>query len=150
MGQLKLSSVPLRYKIFAKLCLPHSWAVMYHCRPFRKEIKMPDWEYIGLLDESDCDFANYKNQIGVYKCELDGGLVYIGKATEKNNGGYRKRLRDYTRVSNSARNYPAGIKMYENKTRIIISIQVTSTIDEANILEQELIKTLKPKWNIQV
>lgn len=111
---------------------------------------MPDWEYIGLLDESDCDFANYKNQIGVYKCELDGGLVYIGKATEKNNGGYRKRLRDYTRVSNSARNYPAGIKMYENKTRIIISIQVTSTIDEANILEQELIKTLKPKWNIQV
>lgn len=111
---------------------------------------MSGWECIGLLDESDCNFASYNNQIGVYKGELDGELVYIGKATEKNNGGYRKRLRDYTRLSISARNYPAGIKMYENKARIIISIQVTSTVDEADILEQELIKSLKPKWNSQV
>ncbi|MEL0628872.1 hypothetical protein [Psychromonas aquatilis] len=110
---------------------------------------MSAWICIGLLDESDCDFSNYNNKIGAYKGEIDGELVYVGKATELNNGGYRKRLRDYTRVSNSARNYPAGLKMHENKSNIIISIQIVSTADEAVILERELIGNLNPKWNVQ-
>ena len=110
---------------------------------------MSDWELIGMLDESDCDFCHYNNKIGAYKGEMDGELVYVGKATEINNGGYRKRLRDYTRTSSSARNYPAGLKMYENRSNIIISIKTVSTANEAVNLERELIKELKPKWNVQ-
>ncbi|PAJ71626.1 hypothetical protein CJF42_25695 [Pseudoalteromonas sp. NBT06-2] len=110
---------------------------------------MSDWKNIGMLDESDCDFSNYNNKIGVYKGELDGKLVYVGKATELNNGGYRKRLRDYTRISNSGRNYPAGLKMYRYKSNINISILMVTTVNEAVNLERETIKKLKPKWNNQ-
>ncbi|NOI73987.1 hypothetical protein [Vibrio owensii] len=108
---------------------------------------MNKWIQLGFLDESDCDFSIYNKDIGVYKGELNGELVYIGKAIELNNGGFRKRLRDYTRESDSARNYPAGIKMFENKDKVIISISLSDTVNEANMLEKELIKTLNPKWN---
>jgi hypothetical protein len=114
------------------------------------ELKMSDWKLIGMLDESDCNFSDYNNEIGAYKGEMNGELVYVGKATELNNGGYRKRLRDYTRVSNSARDYPAGLNMYKNRSKIVISIQIVSTADEAVSLERYLIKELKPKWNNQV
>lgn len=108
---------------------------------------MDNWIRLGLLDESDCDFSQYNKNIGVYKGELNCELVYIGKATEGNNGGFRKRLRDYTRESDSARNYPAGRKMFENKDKVIISISFTDSVNDAEIQEKELINTLDPKWN---
>ncbi|MGE6384037.1 MULTISPECIES: GIY-YIG nuclease family protein [Alteromonadales] len=110
---------------------------------------MSQWIYVGWLDESNCDFSRYNKCIGVYKGELKGELVYIGKATERNNGGFRKRLRDYTRISQSARGYSAGDNMFKNKQIIKISIQVVSTVKEAENLEIQLIKKLKPKWNFR-
>ncbi|MDV2860728.1 GIY-YIG nuclease family protein [Psychrobacter sp. CAM01] len=108
---------------------------------------MNNWIRLGFLDESDCDFSSYNKNIGVYKGELDDELVYIGKATEINNGGFRKRLRDYTRESDSARNYPAGRKMFENKDKVIISVSFSDSVNDASIQERELIDTLNPKWN---
>ena len=107
------------------------------------------WIEIGKLDESDCDFADYNNCIGVYKATLNNDLVYIGKATEINNGGFRKRLRDYTRENDGARNYPGGRNMFSNKEYIIISIKITDTAEKAAELERNLIDRLNPTWNQQ-
>jgi excinuclease UvrABC nuclease subunit len=112
---------------------------------------MCKWQDIGLLNESTTDFSIYNRDIGIYKAELNGELVYIGKATELSNGGFRKRLRDYTRESDSARNYPSGRLMHENKDEIIISIHICERsqqgIIEAEILEKEQIKRHDPVWN---
>lgn len=106
------------------------------------------WIHVGKLSEIDCDFSLYNKNIGVYKAILNGDIVYVGKATEINNGGFRKRLRDYTRTSDSARNFPAGIKMNLNKNKIEIYIYITATAKEAEDTEAEFIKRYNPIWNL--
>jgi len=112
---------------------------------------MSKWIKIGLLDESDCDFSEYNLNIGVYRANLDNKIVYIGKATELNNRGFRKRLRDYTREDNSARNYPSCRKMYEHQKKIIIEVFIVESSSEgqkeASKLEKEFINEFKPSWN---
>lgn len=109
------------------------------------------WIKIGLLTETSTDFSIYNKDIGVYRAILNDEIVYIGKATELNNGGFRKRLRDYTRQSPSARNYPAGKLMFSNKNNLKIEIVVfnraVESIPEIEALEKRLISEIKPIWN---
>lgn len=118
----------------------------------RKGLYLSEWEKIGFLNESDVNFKDYNKNIGIYKAIYEGVIVYIGKATELNNGGFRKRLRDYTRESDSARNYPSGQKMYENRNNIIIEIFIVENseggVERANELEIEFISQFNPKWNL--
>lgn len=110
-----------------------------------------DWISLGSLIESETNFSNYRHDIGVYRANLNGEVVYIGKATELENGGFRKRLRDYTRVSDSARRFPAGQKMYLYRNEIRIEIRIfprsNSSILLIENLERQLILEMSPKWN---
>lgn len=112
-----------------------------------------NWIPLGALSETSTDFSSYSKDIGIYRAILNGEMVYIGKATELNNGGIRKRLRDYTRTSDSARNYPAGALMYQHRNEIQIEIVIfkrtLDNIADIDALELELIRELKPKWNNQ-
>lgn len=109
------------------------------------------WIPLGPLNERMTDFSKYRKNIGVYRANLNGNIVYIGKATEFRNGGFRKRLRDYTRRSISARNYPAGRLMYTHRDDIEIDIWIfpsaASSIPRINIIEQQLIDQVRPEWN---
>jgi len=110
-----------------------------------------EWILIGHLDESDCNLKKYNKTIGIYKALLNNEIVYIGKATEYNNGGFRKRLRDYTRENDSARLNNAGKNMNLYANEIIIEILIVESnekgVKKANSLEKELIEKYKPKWN---
>jgi excinuclease UvrABC nuclease subunit len=110
-----------------------------------------NWIPLGLLTETSTDFSNFSQDIGIYRAILNDEVVYIGKATELKNGGFRKRLRDYTRSSPSARNYPAGELMYSNRNNLQIEIAVfsrtTESIPEIEALEAQLIRETKPNWN---
>ncbi len=111
----------------------------------------PVWIKLGPLDESACDFSVYAKDIGLYRAVINGDIVYVGKATELNNGGFRKRLRDYSRSSNSARNYPAGRLMHQHRESIEIEILIyersDSIISRIADDEHKLIELLQPKWN---
>ena len=116
-----------------------------------KEKIMSEWIKLGYLNESDNDFSKYNQDIGIYKAILNNKIVYIGKATELKNGGFRKRLRDNTRDSNSARNYSTGKKMHENKNDVIIEIFILERnengIKKAGYLEKAFINKFDPNWN---
>ena len=109
------------------------------------------WIKLGPLDESACDFSVYAKDIGLYRGLKNGDIVYIGKATELNNGGFRKRLRDYSRSSDSARNYPAGRLMHEHRASIdiVFLIYERSDLSIPRIADDEhkLIELHQPKWN---
>lgn len=111
------------------------------------------WIALGPLIETTTDFSIYSKDIGIYRATLNDEVVYIGKATELNNGGFRKRLRDYTRSSSSARNYPAGELMYQQRNEIVIEIVIfnrsAESIPEIERIEAKLIKELQPTWNNQ-
>ena len=109
------------------------------------------WIPLGPLTETSTDFSAFSKDIGVYQAILNGEVVYIGKATELNNGGFRKRLRDYTRSSSSARNYPAGNLMRRHRNDIQIEIVVfkrrLKSIPDIEAIESQLIREVKPIWN---
>ena len=112
-----------------------------------------NWVPLGALSETTSDFSKYSKDIGVYRAILNGEVVYVGKSTELSNGGFRKRLRDYTRTSNSARNYPAGELMHQHKDEIQIEIVIfersLDSVSGIETLEAQLIKEFKPVWNNQ-
>lgn len=116
-----------------------------------KGVDMCNWLSLGPLNEEVTDFSTLYKDIGVYRATLSNEIVYIGKATELNNGGFRKRLRDYTRVSDSARNYPSGRLMHEHRNEVIIEINIAERNEEGVLatekLELELIQKYNPYWN---
>lgn len=81
------------------------------------------WEIIGKLN-AIIPGKNLEN-VGVYKAIINTELKYIGVEKEYNNGGLAKRLRDYTRSSNSARKSNSGILMHGNAH--IIDIYIIKT-----------------------
>ena len=83
------------------------------------------WTRIGVLET--VHLTPYNRYVGVYRAFLNGRLVYIGRAIEWNNGGFRKRLSDYRRESDSARKHNSGKLMYQNRKELEIEIIITGT-----------------------
>ena len=85
--------------------------------------------------------ANAPLSPGIYKMyDRDGNLLYIGKAKNILN-----RLRQYIDISK--------LELHKQIMRTLVHSvewEITRTEDEALILEQNLIKTLKPKYNIML
>jgi len=107
------------------------------------------WKEIGYL--KDANLKPYNKDVGLYRLKLDNRVVYIGRATELNNGGIRKRLSDYRRDNDSARNYKSGRKINNNIDNIIADILVVGNTEEAISitisLEDKFIKHYNPLWN---
>lgn len=81
------------------------------------------WQYLGTL--STASLSNLSNSVGLYKAELGGKVVYIGRAVEYSNGGLRKRLSDYTRESDSSRKHTSGQLMNQHASQLSIDILIT-------------------------
>ncbi|MED4229510.1 hypothetical protein [Neobacillus cucumis] len=92
------------------------------------------WVNLGILSSLTLeDLSLYNKHIGLYKAEMNGKVAYVGKAIEYSNGGFRKRLRDYVRNSNSARTHGSGMKMNDNADYLRISILIVG--DSAEVVE---------------
>lgn len=106
------------------------------------------WTLQGPLVQ---DYGYLSRKVGLYKAILAERVMYIGKAAEHANGGFRKRLHDYSRNSHSARKTQAGRKMFEHRYELTIETVVTggdragSRI--ATCLEDLFIERYDPPWN---
>lgn len=103
------------------------------------------WRLIGTLETAE--LSPLSNSIGIYRASLDSTTVYIGRAIEISNGGFRKRLRDYTRKSDSARRTDSGRSMHDHANRLTIAILETQTVEAAKRLERHFIGKYQPSWN---
>lgn len=120
-----------------------------------------DWdrEWINIGNLQNANLTPYNKSIGVYRHVINGETMYIGRAIEINNGGFRKRLSDYTRASDSARKHGSGQTIHENSDRITTYILVVGSLDDpiddqesirtTKLLEKRLIAKYKPVWNVQ-
>lgn len=112
------------------------------------------WRNLGILSSLTLnDLSPYNHSVGLYKAVIGGKIYYIGRAIEYNNGGFRKRLRDYVRDSDSARTHKSGGKMNENADMIQISILVVGDtekdVETTKQLERAFIMKYAPQWNVQ-
>ncbi len=114
------------------------------------------WINIGNLYEAYLSgkLKQYSKYVGLYRHEIDGEIKYIGRAIEFNNGGFRKRLSDYCRDSNSARKHTSGQIIYANKEKITTYILIVGSdaaaAEKTKELEDRFIKRFNPPWNIQL
>jgi hypothetical protein len=109
-----------------------------------------EWRYLGILGSMGLDdLRPYNQSIGLYKAEMNGKIYYIGRAIEQYNGGFRKRLRDYVRTSDSARTHKSGNYMNDNADKLSVSILILSTVEDVKALEVAMIRRYAPNWNVQ-
>lgn len=115
----------------------------------------PRWEPIGCLgdiyDHHKEVLSRYNNCVGLYMHKINGQIMYIGRAVEYNNGGFRKRLSDYCRDNDSARKHPSGQKIYANRYRIQTYLMVVGSdqlaAEESKLLEKQFVAKYNPPWN---
>ena len=111
-----------------------------------------EWQSIGRL--KDANLTPYNNCVGLYRYVVNGKTKYVGRAIELNNGGFRKRLSDYRRESNSARKHSSGRIIHEHLDEIITYILIVGYTQEAveitKKLEGEFVRKYNPEWNKQI
>lgn len=102
------------------------------------------WIRLGNLKNLTLDnLKPYNKYIGLYKGIVDGNVKYIGRAIEYNNGGFRKRLRDYVRPSDSGRKHQSGQTMNANASNIDIYILVMgNSADEVTTVKELELKMI--------
>ena len=107
------------------------------------------WVCIGPLKTAN--LTPYNHCVGLYRHVINGETVYVGRAIELNNGGFRKRLSDYRRESNSARTHTSGRLIYEHldeiRTYILILGSDAEAAELAKRLEGTFIAKYCPPWN---
>lgn len=115
------------------------------------------WITIGKLEELTVEkLQPYNKSIGLYKAVENGKVKYIGRAIEYNNGGFRKRLRDYVRPSNSGRTHQSGQSMNANAKNLVISVLIVGNsaaqVETVKQLETAMIQhyeRVSEMWNVQ-
>ena len=109
------------------------------------------WVCIGPLKTAN--LTPYNLCVGLYRHVINGETVYVGRAIELNNGGFRKRLSDYRRESDSGRTHTSGKLINQNLSKITTYVLVVGDTQEAlettKELEKLFVKIYNPKWNIQ-
>lgn len=107
------------------------------------------WVSIGPLVSAN--LTPYNQSVGLYRHKMNNKVVYIGRAIELNNGGFRKRLSDYRRESDSARKHTSGRMINENLNRITTDVLIvgdtSQAIEVTKELERVFVGKVRPEWN---
>lgn len=120
-----------------------------------KTVEQWDKEWICIGPLKTANLTPYNHCVGLYRHVVNGRTMYVGRAIELYNGGFRKRLSDYRRQSNSARKHLSGRTINEHLDEIITYILIVGDTDEAVLetkrLEGQFIAYYGyPEWNKQL
>ena len=107
-----------------------------------------EWSYVehGFTDTQ----PQLEGLLGLYRATLQGDIMYIGRSTEIN-AGLQKRLRDYSRDSDSARDH-SGAQNILNHVDVVKCEVIVVGIDENALKDTAILYGLmmdiyNPEWN---
>jgi len=116
-----------------------------------KTLAQWDREWISIGKLIDAHLTPYNHSVGLYRHVVKGKTVYVGRAIELHNGGFRKRLSDYRRESNSARKHQSGKLIHQHLADVETFLLVVGDDEEAvqitKALEGKFIGKYAPSWN---
>lgn len=111
-----------------------------------------EWKSIGIL--RDLNLTHYSRSVGVYREWFNDKIIYIGKAIEWSNGGFKEELSKYAGDGDIHRIHKLKQKMHEYSNKLHVDIIVTGSHLEnakaATQLEASLIAKYKPEWNMRI
>ena len=109
------------------------------------------WKSIGLLKYAN--LTPYNHCVGLYRHIINGKTMYVGRAIELHNGGFRKRLSDYRRKSDSSRKHTSGQLINKNidkiETYVLVVGNTPEAVEATKLLEKKFISLYNPPWNKQ-
>lgn len=119
-----------------------------------KTVEEWDCEWISIGRLKDADLSPYNHCVGLYRHVVNGVTKYVGRAIELNNGGFRKRLSDYRRDSDSARKHTSGRIIHEHideiETYILVVGDTQEAVEKTRKLEGQFVRKYNPEWNKQM
>jgi len=71
--------------------------------------------------------SELRHHVGLFQACLGDGIMYIGKAVEKDNGGLRKRLSDFRRLSPSGREHYGALRIYDHLEELDLYVLLTGS-----------------------
>lgn len=93
-----------------------------------------------------------RNRIGIFRVRLGNRIMFVGCATEFDNGGLSKRLGDFTRPGASGRDHYAGAMIRQHRDEVEIDVLFTSSdakgAELAKGLKAAFIRRYRPAWNV--
>jgi hypothetical protein len=96
-----------------------------------------DWQ--PLEGGLNADLSAHNKNVGLYRIKnADGEVIYLGRELEHDNGGFRKRLRDYTRNSKSGRTHKSGMTINNDWQNHSVELLITGSDAEAAALARKL------------
>lgn len=112
-----------------------------------------EWVCIGSLKTAN--LTPYNHCVGLYRHVVNKKTMYVGRAIELNNGGFRKRLSDYRRESDSARKHQSGktinAHLDEITTYVLVVGNNQEAVENTKKLERKFIAHYGfPEWNKQI
>ena len=117
-----------------------------------ENLAQKDWEKIGSLSEFNEEsehFDELKKSVGLIKFIYKNQIIHLGKAIEFENGGIKKRIIDFKRDSNSARESCKGAFIYNHQKDIEIETLIagndTNAIKNIKILKNLFLIYYNPK-----
>ncbi len=99
-----------------------------------------DKEWRNVPDGFSVIQSQLSKQVGLYRALEKNLVTALGIGVEYSNGGLRKRLRDFSRKSPSARNHWIGIYINEMQRELGCEVLITGSDRQA----AEVAKKLKP------
>lgn len=93
--------------------------------------------------------SDLRHQVGLFQARLGGTIMYIGKAVEVDNGGFRKRLSDFRRPSPSAREHYGAMRICDHLHDLDLQVLITGTVEIAELLRSAMIARHLPPWNME-
>lgn len=120
-----------------------------------KSVTQWDREWICIGPLKTANLTPYNHCVGLYRHVVNGKTMYVGRAIELHNGGFRKRLSDYRRESNSGRRHFSGRTINEHldeiTTYILVVGDTEDAVAETKQLEGQFIAYYGfPEWNKQI
>ena len=131
----------------------HAKSKIYGTQDESRQKSLAEWdnEWVNIGPLLTANLTPYNNSVGLYRHTIDGKTMYIGRAIELYNGGFRKRLSDYRRDSDSARKHKSGQLIHDNidyiTTHLLIVGNDEDSISITKSLEGQFIGKYSPPWN---
>ncbi|UZT82651.1 hypothetical protein [Caproicibacterium sp. BJN0003] len=99
------------------------------------------WKPIGILDSAD--LSKLKGVFGLYRFkDPKGNVICFGCATESGRG-LEKRITDFRRSSNSARDYKNGKYIYDHRDIVSTEVICIGATQDAQEITSELKEAMK-------
>ncbi len=117
-----------------------------------KTIQQWEVEWLSVQGGFTRAYPEFRHKVGLYRVVLHGQVMALGKGVDRR-GGLAKRIADFRRDSDSARNHHAGelIRLHLDQLQLellVTGANLQAARDLAEKLKGPMLRLHRPAWSV--